>query len=380
MVNQIHNTSRVNVLCMLISILLITISSLGILGKLLFWGMLLYSYVGYLYSREWRWSINTKYIGIILILLGWMLIRAQNLLGMKYFILMCILMGVYISNIPYKNISKSSLLILFITTILMGISVIITGEFYTNKNIGSIITAIIVVLVYIRFPKYRKAIILIGLPMIMAYDARSVILGLGMSLVIIYLVKQNFIKLKALLLSLLLIISIGLYLVWDILMSPEFNKFIFETTNKNFQSGRNLIWGAVFDYMKGFDWVIGVGGGVDHGKIVPETYKNMSLHSSYVFMIFHYGIIGLSLLSILFYKILNNLINQKYYYSATILLFLIIRDFFEITLINNQMAIAVMFWGWIANGWIDRSKYKVSNEKKRPINNTNYNKLIESQI
>ena len=36
--------------------------------------------------------------------------------------------------------------------------------------------------------------------------------------------------------------------------------------------------------------------------------------------------------------------KKGHLYSAMFLLFFVLRDFFEITLVNNQMAIAFLFW------------------------------------
>lgn len=346
-----------NVLGMLLSIILITLPGIGLLAKIYFWSSLLVYFYFFFKAHEWKWSINFNNIFTVILLLGWMLLRSQNLVGLKNFGLLALLMIIYVSNLKYSNISRISLIILSSLVCLMAVYLSSTGgnnmETNTNANTVALISVIVFWVTYFYFPKCRGLTLLLSILVLIVYESRSVIVALLLAGAIIYLVKKKNIGIKTILIVLAIIISTCIYLLWDLLMSPEFNTFILEITNKRFQSGRIEIWSAIFEYMRGMDWLIGVGGGVDHQPIVG--YNELGLHSTYVFMLFHYGWIGLSLLWILFYKVLKNLTDKKYYYSATFLLFFIIRDFFEITLIQNQMAIAVLAWGWIANGWVDKN-------------------------
>lgn len=360
-------SSRISIIGIIVSIILICIPAISLLGKLLFWSILITNFLIYFVDQDWKWSVNLSNIAIISSLLIWMAIRAQNFLGLKYFIFMLILMCVHISNIPYNRPLKRGLFLLFSVITGLSVFVSITGETFTNPNMLALITTIICLLTFIYFPKKHVLIALISVPVIYLYGARSIFLAIGVSLCILFLVLKLHFKLKNVLLFLVAIIGLGAFMLWDYLMSAEFNQLVIDITNKQFQSGRNLIWGAVFDYMSGTDWIVGVGGGVDHGSIVPEHFKNMSLHSSYVFMLFHYGFIGLSLLCCLFYKVLKNLVYGGHLYSAMLFLVFILRDFFEITLVNNQMAVAILFWGWIANGWIENrsgNHYSIMLEKE----------------
>lgn len=361
-----HQTIQISVVCMLLFLLFMNIPFIGMVANIFFWSTLSINFILFLYSHDWRWNIDIQHIYIIMSLLLWMLIRAQNIYGLKYFLLFSILMIIYLSNLTYRQISKEAILCLGILMIFFAIYVRITGNSVTNDNISALISAIVFILTLIRFTKYRFFIIIGGTFLLIFYGARSVILALVLSSIMIFWVRKKYIRIRTLLIILTITISGGLYVLWDFLMSPEFNTFVFEATNKNFQSGRELIWGAVFENMHGIDWLIGLGGGINHQSLVPIEYSHFSLHSTYVFMLFHYGLIGLSLLLLLFYKILKELTDKRYYYSATIFFFFVLRDFFEITLINNQMAIAVLFWGWIANGWVDRN---LCTSKRQRISN-----------
>ena len=71
-------------------------------------------------------------------------------------------------------------------------------------------------------------------------------------------------------------------------------------------------------------------------------------------------------------NVIKQQIKKGHLYSAMFLLFFVLRDFFEITLVNNQMAIAFLFWAWIANGGLDkifkyRNKDAINNIKDRLI-------------
>lgn len=356
------NISKINVFGLLVAVLIISIPSISILGALIFWGLLSTYYCIYLKQSDWKPNINISNWAIICFLILWMFVRAQNLYGFKNFILLSFLLFINVSKIPYKNPSKNNIKFLFGLLIVFALFVRITGEAYSNRNYLAVIACVICILTYYKFPKKHIMIACISTVIFLLFGSRSVLLALSIAIMILYSVVKLKIRLKTILLLLTIMIASGLYIVWDIIMSPEFNEFIFENTNKNFQSGRNLIWAAVFEYMKGIDWIIGVGGGIDHSIIVPERFELMSLHSTYIFMLFHYGIIGLGLLVILFYRLLNDLITKGYLYSALIFLFFILRDFFEITLINNHMAMAVLFWGWIANGWLERTNNIHSHE------------------
>lgn len=286
--------------------------------------------------------------------------------------MLALLMFCYVSAFKFKVVSRFKLSVIFVAVIIFSLVFQYLGESYINGNIGGLITTIVSVLMYVFFPKKRIYIIPLATVTIFLYGSRSVLLSLILAFVILYAVTRLKIKFGFLITIFVLTVCFGIYTYWDLMMSSEFNSMILEKTGKDFQSGRNAIWGAIFDYMKGYDWIFGVGGGVNHQDIVPSHFRLLSLHSSYVFMLFHYGFIGLGLLWILFYRIIKQQIKKGHLYSAMFLLFFVLRDFFEITLVNNQMAIAFLFWAWIANGGLDkifkyRNKDAINNIKDRLI-------------
>lgn len=349
------NMIRINVFGIFLLILISYLPVITIFAKIFFWSSIFVCFFSNIKSRDWNLNISSKNLIIVFFLLLWMLLRSQNVDGLRNFFLFAVLMMFYISNIPYSNLSKLSVTILFVLTGIISIYYFLYGGFLDNLNSNTlgVIASILIVITYIYLPQYRFFIFLSGILIIMLFQSRSVLIALLLAISIMSIEKKTHINIRTLLIVLTVIIGSLIYVLWNILMSPEFNSFILQISNKDFQSGRLDIWTAIFQYMKGIDWIIGVGGGVDHQPIVG--YNNMGLHSTFVFMLFHYGWIGLGLLILLFYKSIVWLVDKKYYYSATFFLFFVIRDFFEITLIQNQMMIAFLSWGWVANGWIDKN-------------------------
>lgn len=352
--SSMHN--KISLLIVLVSIILAAIPMVSIVGKILLWGYVFNLFLFQLaYCKAKKWHYKKSNITIVLLLLGWMLIRAQNFWGFKNFMIFCLLMICYLTAFKFKQISSTLISIMFIMVVMFSfVYNNVGGEKYLNSNIAALVTVIVSFVLLVYFPDRKKILIPVAVISILYYDSRSIILSLFLSILIIFAVTKLKIRLGIVVSIVAICIIVGLVSMWELIMSNDFNIFIAEKTGKNFQSGRHLIWSAVFEKMQGINWLIGVGGGINHRDLMPQQYKNFSLHSAYIYMIFHYGVVGLMLLWTLFYKILKKLLNTGYIYSAILLLFFVLRDFFEITLINNQMAIAFLFWTWIANGWPDR--------------------------
>ena len=240
----------ISIIVVIISIILTAFPSIAVAGKLLLWGMVFIQIFRQQFS-DTEWKFNTSNIYLIFLLLAWMLIRAQNVFGLQNFMMFALLMFCYISSFKFKTISRIWLNIIFVFVVVCSLVFQVIGENYINGNIGALITLILSALMYIYFPKRRVSIIILALITIIMYGSRSVILSFGLSLMVIFCVTRLKIKLGFIMAALTITIGATIYTYWDLMMSADFNAMIFEKTGKNFQSGRNLIWGAIFDYMKG---------------------------------------------------------------------------------------------------------------------------------
>lgn len=115
-------------------------------------------------------------------------------------------------------------------------------------------------------------------------------------------------------------------------------------SSKNIESGRNVIWSIVYDYISDRP-MLGHGGGI----MLSNLYNiELSAHNLYLQIALQVGIIGLSLLIIFYlllwrrgwqlYKIYNRLEIKK---SGAIFVWLLMIQNFEITLFQNNIILSL---------------------------------------
>jgi O-antigen ligase len=146
---------------------------------------------------------------------------------------------------------------------------------------------------------------------------------------------------------------LGVY-VW-LARSPfvnPINELSFKFTNKPFFSGRENIWGGVFDYGMTSPW-IGHKVGIEMKEYLPNLPYNHT-HNQYLQIFVESGFLGLFCFLLLFYFIWDafqkNLDSHYVQWSACFFLGLLVYQNIEISLFFNMMSIGLIQWLIISIG------------------------------
>ncbi len=347
------NEKSVNFFILFLLIVCIAINNewirfVGVAGYWLYW---LYCFV----QKKMKFKISTDFKMLIplSLLLGWMLIMTINGAGLVQWAKMAFLSFFFLVDFSYKRVTPKVLATL---AMLLGLMVMLDfrwNAIFINPNMTALLIFIPFFIYTMVSTKttYLFLFAVAGLVLCLMLGSRAVLLAMVLAWVMLALWsdKHAFNPAKII----FMLSALLLYHFADFFMSSEFNEFIYHYTGKEFQSGRFEIWGSVLQEMKWHHYLFGLGGGYDFSELMPKRFRNLSLHSTYVYMLCSYGIVGLSLFLLLLTRILSKLMKKGKKVSAFLLLFFAFRDCFEITLVNNQMAIAALFWSLIANGKIE---------------------------
>jgi len=195
--------------------------------------------------------------------------------------------------------------------------------------------------------------------LIIISGGRSVLLGV----VISYLLTYHFFSKepgigKSFKSLLVLTLFLGLLLFGQDLIAliSSFDGYLLEYTGKRFESGRLDIWMALLNSLTPFEWLLGKGGGISAGSILNSK---LSAHSTYIYILFTYGLIGLLLFFTVIFSCVRKLLAMNMYMSVFFVLCLFIRDAFEVSIINNSFSISVFFWVLYMTSSFERAIKKI---------------------
>lgn len=322
--------------------------------------MLVYSVVGLLivfyFSRSVIKTNVDKRLVFLLFLTIWVGVRANNYYGLGLFLqtFLLFMSALVLYNINFnKKINSALVLGGSVYIFLALIHFFSTPIFYNTNYIG---VCGLIYCVFFLSKKTRFFYVLSFLCFLIVFfsGTRSALLGLIVAYLIYIIFKQKtYVKIAS-----IGILSIVFFFFfkngyYDYLNSDSFAQLVFDKTGKRLESGRFEIWNVIFSNMNIKDYIWGLGGGTDYEEIIGSK---LSAHSGYVYIISSYGLVGLLffLLSSIFSLI--NLFNKGYFFSFILFIALLFREFFEVTLLHNSFPIAVFFWAFLSNGYLDRNK------------------------
>lgn len=287
-------------------------------------------------------------------LIFWVGLRAENLYGLgllfQTFLLfssMLILKNINIENHFHKAMLCGGLLYLT----LCFINFYYFQVFYNTNYIGLCGLIFFIYFLSLR-SKYGICLAIFSLIFIIISGTRSALLGIIFAYVIYKILNQNSVNrwlLIFLFISLLLVFFNSSY--YSYLISDDFAQFVFDKTGKRLESGRFDIWYEIFSKMNFFDYIFGLGGGLSYEEIIGAK---LSAHSGYVYILSSYGIFGLFLfMSCVTYSLIK-LYKNSYFFSFILFVALLFREFFEVTLLHNSFPVALLFWAFLSNGYLDK--------------------------
>lgn len=362
---NLYSSSNVIVL-LIFSFFMVSISLVGANSELLvdFARAITYSLVGFLvlfYIFRDGFNIKKqKHIFFFFLLVCWVGFRSKNIYGFGLFFQTVLLFfsAFVLSNFNFSFKFDRAILIGALFYLLMvTVHFFVTPVFYNSNYIG------LCGLIFLIFFLSKKGNIYYCLAFsclafIILSGTRSVILGLVIAYILykIFTLKGS-LRLLALVFLLTLIVLFFKSGFYDYLNSENFAQLVLDKTGKRLESGRFEIWDTIFSQMSFLDYIVGIGGGVNYEEIIGSK---LSAHSGYIYIISSYGAVGLFLFIMTSLFSIVNLFKNKYYFSFLLFVALLFRELFEVTLLHNSFPVALFFWAFLSNGYLDR--LRLSNE------------------
>lgn len=198
--------------------------------------------------------------------------------------------------------------------------------------------------------------------------SRSALIGILFSFIIylIYnIISKNKRRWRVFFIFFLLSLSIIVVLYINITKFDFYYKLattIYEFTGKNILSGRQIVWSHLINLVKNKLW-LGYGSGAQ-----LSNYSNIQLsaHNLFLQILFQNGLIGLVTFIIFLFIVWNNLYsskqNQITRLSSSLFCGILFLNLFEVTLIQNNMAAALIQWFIISIG-LNKAKMEQINTK-----------------
>ena len=274
---------------------------------------------------------------------------------------------IFVSQLDFKNKSCFRILDIGILIYLLFYSLIIFKygrESVATNSFGMVNTIVVYFsfLVYynskINYKSKLKLIFIIIILIILSLkvSARSSILVLFISLLVFLfwnIISKN--KIIYFLFFIILFISIMLFIYFytygdEIPLFIKLNEISNIYFNKNFFSGRNIIWKNLFEYIK-LKPILGYGSGVTNE--VFSVVQN-STHNFYIQVLLQVGLAGLLSWILFFYQIWRFFYKCKkdkiIRITSSFFVAILIQNIFELTFYSNKVIIGIMQWLIIAIG------------------------------
>lgn len=354
-----YSSSNVIVL-LILSFLTIAISLVGlsyeplvVLARGMTYSLTGFLILCYLYRGGFNVKIE-KSLFFFFLLVCWVGVRAKNIYGLGLFLqtLLLFLSAFVLRNLNFSfKVDKAILIGAFFYTLMAFIHFFVTPIFANSNYIG-VCGLIFLVIFFSKQTKFFYIFSLMCLGFIVLSGTRSAILGLvvGYFLFKIFNLQKalRYLSLFFLIVITILFFKSGLY---DYLNSEDFAQLVIDKTGKRLESGRFEIWELIFSNMSFSNYIVGLGGGTDYEAIIGSK---LSAHSGYVYIISSYGIVGLFLFAMASLFSIIRLFKNEYYFSFLLFVALLFREFFEVTLLHNSFPIALFFWAFLSNGYLDQ--------------------------
>lgn len=363
-----YNSSNIIILIVL-SFLTLSISLVGlvyeplvILARAMAYSSVVFLIIFYLYKSDFIFKFEGNLFFLFLLVI-WVGLRTNNIYGLGLLLQTIFLfLGAFILrniNFMYK-VDKALVIGAFLFLFIASTHFFVTPVFNNTNYIG-VCGLIFFVIFASRQTKFFYILAFLCLILIFLSGTRSAILGLvvGYFLFKIFNFKGllRFFLIFSLVIICILFFNSGYY---DYLNSDAFAQAVIDKTGKRLESGRFEIWDLIFSRMDFFDYMFGLGGGTNYESILGSK---LSAHSGYVYIISSYGVVGLFLFLMASILSLIELFRNKYYFSFLLFVALLFREIFEVTLLHNSFPIALLFWVFISNGYLD--KFRLHNSCDR---------------
>lgn len=333
---------------------------LAMIGKIniYFYSILIIIFFMVDYSKDNRLKLDFIF-GTFLLLAFYMIMRSHNFEGIALamqFSVVGIIFVIYRDKVlPF--IEYNPYLWLFVVSVFSLFEFLFPGSFFANTNYWSLMIVIYFLpSIFVCNNKFFKILLtVVTIFLVVISGSRSVLLSIVISyfLVFGFLAKDfglgKIFKSLVILALVILLLTVGGDIV-DFLSG--FDGYLLEHTGKRFESGRFDIWMGLLNSLTPAEWLLGKGGGISAGSVLGTK---LSAHSTYVYILFTYGLVGLFLLCVLLFSCIRKLLALNMYMSVFFVVCLLVRDVFEVSLINNSFSISMFFWGLYMTSSLERN-------------------------
>ncbi|MFA0506627.1 O-antigen ligase family protein [Vibrio sp. 10N.222.54.B12] len=192
-------------------------------------------------------------------------------------------------------------------------------------------------------PNIRYPMLFITLLLIVLTGSRTTLLSLLIMLLGIRFVRFNKLftpKHFIFVLFTLLFLTTYAYLwLYNSKYGVALNLWSNEAFDKNFFSGRQVIWAEALDKMEGIYWLIGFGSGAT-GKSFLDI--DLSIHNSYLQILIQSGLIGVVLITSAFIALYRKVVLDEWSRkSLFITVAILICANFEVILFQNKLSVFI---------------------------------------
>lgn len=356
-------------------------SGLSALGNYWFYGFaLIINGIGLIYLLRIDFSKKSTFIYILA--LGFLLFSLLSLIHdymgkqglislMQIYTIFSLSLIVINTRFNFKNMGYITDLILWIFLFLLAVLAVnhfpkLYSGFFTNPNGFGAFIFLLLYFVFIskRSPDAKLVLTGLGMILILFSETRSVLISL-MAVLFTYVIWNSLRKRAWLYYGYLtgILTFIGTFVFFYSKMNsiPSFakiNQYVFQLTGKDILSGRDRIWPKLFAAIEKKP-LFGYGTGTTPANVMKTE---LSAHDLYLQTTLQSGIVGMLLLVIVFfiiwhrYRIGESRITRI---SAAFFVGIIVHQIFEVSLTQNNFSYGMMQWFVILLGM---NKYVLKEE------------------
>lgn len=293
-------------------------------------------------------------LGISLIVfLTYAIIQIRDFSGVRFFLYNLIFISLFISlrNLPHFRLSYRFAVMLYLLGVGFACLPIFGVDFWSNSNFAAA-SFFCLVFPALAFRKIFLMQILLFLPVILLLlflGSKSVLLAFTIALLAVFSTNspRRWVRIVGAL-TLLLTFGAFVYVAYGFSKDPIFwNQVFLDFSGKRLDSGRLEIWTSSLSERSWMELIFGTGKG---GSYVTDTGDVLSVHSSYVFLLLRVGVIGLVFFLFSIFSVIRFHIKAGHYWAAVLIIFFLIRDLFETTLVANNFPLAAVFWAVAMTG------------------------------
>lgn len=268
-----------------------------------------------------------------------------------FFIAFAICFFYKIGLIDYKGILKNKLYYLLLMVLILILSSYFVNpgfssyqSFFLNPNaFGMYATLLFLSLIYLSGKNVKPLIFFLGLFFIFISSSRSSLLAYLSSLFFIifgsYFYSHR--RLYVSIITFFIILAVAIVYFMAYLDLTNYNELFRMYSGKNLLSGRNEVWPFVLNLTQQHPY-FGWGGGVSLDDVSSFKFSSHNFYLHTALQIGYFSVLLIFIFYILFWLFIwKGKGNKDIYYANGLFIYLILIQNFEVTLLQNNLAMSV---------------------------------------